>query len=805
GRHVAIPKLIDFGLAKSSTNEPLSSQIYSEGFEGSKPYSGPEQLVQYEHDELTQAVDVYGLSSVLFELLVGVTPMHHVFSDTRSKPFDKDVRYASDERPSPLQAFNWLSPEQQQRVAASRSTSVAGIRRNLNGALKLLMASALAVQPEHRLQDVSHLRENLERFLNGEPLRYVKREPLYSRMNRRFQRNPIPYLAIAAVIFVLTVGVVGTTWQWQRAESATLHARQQEQVAISEAERANQQADVADRRLLLANQFVMRSTNELYPMIADLPVADDARNTLLQITTSLSKELSSLHASNEGDALLATLLGIEATLNAASGKFELADQRFTQSCELFYRIFRDRGLTETKFVTRVSHATWSYAGTLLDLGLAREAIDAIEGVDSEYQVLSRSREAHNVGLEHERWVLLCVFAEAHYSLGQLEEAEKIANTAFAELDGLQDDGPDNWQIERSEALLVLGEISHALGRSQRASELADRSISMWPVEEEVNPFDRGESRFLLWFADVNSLAAATCSDAFPFTSAMDDYASAYVALLRFRDLYPDRFDIKRKEQLVTVGLAMIRSAFRNFEKGNPSWFLDPSDERLFHAVHTRSSEHSYIPGWFSMNDRHNVLGVYKPSFVFRLAIDVSATIHPAATGMILDQDGPKYHDNLRELYFYMAAAHMLNADYARAYNALQFADTHAYERQRLLDDEESMLARVDLSIAMERCKLLWGADAGEGMGVELSLLLSGGLTAPDEIQIRETVLRLRGCILWELIGDWHIADGRFPEAVAAYEESLKFWDDEESRPSRWADSARVQRKLANSRALRVDG
>ncbi len=232
GRHESIPKLIDFGLAKSSTNDPIASQVHSEVFAGTKPYSSPEQVARYPHEALTHAVDVYGLSAVLFELLVGVTPMHHVLSDAKSSETEKDSRCATAPRPSPLQAFNWLPREQQEQIASARVTTVARMRRMLGGAVELLMAAALELEPQRRLQDVSHLREDLESFLKGEPFRHVKREPLHSRVNRRVRRNPLPYAAAATVFLTLIAGIAGTTWQWQRAEGATELARDNERDAL---------------------------------------------------------------------------------------------------------------------------------------------------------------------------------------------------------------------------------------------------------------------------------------------------------------------------------------------------------------------------------------------------------------------------------------------------------------------------------------------------------------------------------------------------------------------------------------------
>src|SRR5436309_2050184 len=73
---VAVPKVIDFGIAKATNQQPLTDKTVFTAFEqfiGTPAYMSPEQAVMSSLDVDTRS-DIYSLGVLLYELLTGQTP-----------------------------------------------------------------------------------------------------------------------------------------------------------------------------------------------------------------------------------------------------------------------------------------------------------------------------------------------------------------------------------------------------------------------------------------------------------------------------------------------------------------------------------------------------------------------------------------------------------------------------------------------------------------------------------------------------------------------------------------------------------
>lgn len=151
-------KLLDFGIAKLLDADGFPSAAPPTRFEGralTREFASPEQLRE---DSITTASDVYQLGLLLHALVCGVRPFR---AGKR--------READDEAMAPSIALRH-DPDAEMHATQRASTS-ARLARRLRGDLDAIVLRALAVSPLDRYGSVDAMREDMERWQQGTPVR----------------------------------------------------------------------------------------------------------------------------------------------------------------------------------------------------------------------------------------------------------------------------------------------------------------------------------------------------------------------------------------------------------------------------------------------------------------------------------------------------------------------------------------------------------------------------------------------------------------------------------------------------------
>jgi serine/threonine protein kinase/tetratricopeptide (TPR) repeat protein len=240
-----VPKVIDFGLAKATTGLQLSEHTLFTAFGtvmGTPLYMAPEQAGASAVDVDTRA-DIYALGIILYELLTGSTP---ITRDTLKKAALDEMLKLIREQDVPTPSSRLSSADGTPGVAANRQTEPAKLGRFVKGELDWIVLKALAKERDRRYETASGFARDVERFLNHEPVSAGPPSAAYRL--RKFARRNKGGLAVAAVIvFILVVGIVGTTWgmmwalQARRAEAERAEGERtakQEALAAAAAEKA---------------------------------------------------------------------------------------------------------------------------------------------------------------------------------------------------------------------------------------------------------------------------------------------------------------------------------------------------------------------------------------------------------------------------------------------------------------------------------------------------------------------------------------------------------------------------------------
>ncbi len=194
------PHITDFGLARKLGVE--SSLTVSGSSFGTPAYMSPEQARG--EKTLTTASDVWSLGAILYHLLAGRPPfegesalevMRKVMDSEPGRMTNADLRFASS--------------DEGRRV--NRKSEI------VNPDLETICLKCLEKDPARRYTSARALAEDLERWLNHEPI-LARPRTAVERITKWAQRRPAIAALTALAGVLVIVAITGITWQWRRAE-----------------------------------------------------------------------------------------------------------------------------------------------------------------------------------------------------------------------------------------------------------------------------------------------------------------------------------------------------------------------------------------------------------------------------------------------------------------------------------------------------------------------------------------------------------------------------------------------------------
>jgi serine/threonine protein kinase/Tfp pilus assembly protein PilF len=218
----AVPKVIDFGLAKALSGQALTERTLFTAFgtvAGTPLYMAPEQATFNAIDVDTRA-DIYALGVILYELLTGTTPIER--EQLKTAGLDEVLRVIRENEP-PTPSKRLSSTQTKPGVAANRQTEPVKLCRLLRGDLDWIVMKALAKERERRYETAGGLARDIERFLAHEPVLAGPPNAAY-RLRKFVRRNRGQVLAGCLLLLALLLGLAGTTYGLIRAERRRVEA-----------------------------------------------------------------------------------------------------------------------------------------------------------------------------------------------------------------------------------------------------------------------------------------------------------------------------------------------------------------------------------------------------------------------------------------------------------------------------------------------------------------------------------------------------------------------------------------------------
>ncbi|MFO1475688.1 MAG: serine/threonine-protein kinase [Verrucomicrobiota bacterium] len=333
---VPVPKVIDFGIAKATEGRLTDATVYTQlhQFIGTPAYMSPEQAEMSGLDIDTRS-DIYSLGVLLYELLAGSTPFDP--KELMASGIDgmrKTIREKEPVRPSTR--FATLKGEELTTTAKRRSADKAKLVHQLRGDLDWIVMKCLEKDRTRRYETANGLAADIKRHLNNEPV--VARPPskLYE-FQKTVRRHKFGFAAAAALILVLSIGVLVSAWQAARATRAKLEAlaaRQQAVEAQANEARLREQAEAARSQ---AENLVTFMIQDLQPALNDygrLPLLRQVDEKTVNYFSALPPELRSAKTElGRADAIAAL-----SEILAAAGDAKSAREQGREALAIYRRL-----------------------------------------------------------------------------------------------------------------------------------------------------------------------------------------------------------------------------------------------------------------------------------------------------------------------------------------------------------------------------------------------------------------------------------------------------------------------------------
>jgi len=209
-----VPKVIDFGIAKATTDELGADTTILTAFEqfiGTPAYMSPEQAAMGGVDIDTRS-DIYSLGVLLYELLAGQPPFDSL--DLRRRPLNQVIQIIREKEAPRLSAsLTSQDPAELAAVAFNRQMDPIRLRKTLAVDLDWIVMKALEKDRTRRYETAASLAADVKNFESDKPVGARPPASLYL-LGKWARRHKVLFAgASGLLIFFLSV-VIAEAVQW---------------------------------------------------------------------------------------------------------------------------------------------------------------------------------------------------------------------------------------------------------------------------------------------------------------------------------------------------------------------------------------------------------------------------------------------------------------------------------------------------------------------------------------------------------------------------------------------------------------
>ena len=448
----AVPKVIDFGLAKAlqHTTRLTEKTMFTEFGKiiGTLQYMSPEQA-DINAQDIDTRTDIYSLGVMLYELLTGSTPLEREFLGGNG--LMKVLEIIREKEPPRPSTRLGNSSNQIKGIGEQRKIAPSKLQQILLGELDWIVMKALEKERNRRYETANSFADDICRFLEQEAV-LAKPPSTGYKLQKFVRKNRGLVASIATIVVLLMAGIGGTTWfAWGEIN--------QRKLAEANAEEATESAKrSSDALKIFGDSFRSVDPNE-------------GANAQMSAKDVLMRVKANLEQSELDDMGRAELLSVLSTSFFGVGEYQLASETANEDVRI-----RERNWPGHPTIIRSRSAL---AASYLRLGRINESLEIFHDV----VVLSEKE----FGPDHEETLThLKNLALNYRQVGKIYKSLEIYEEAARK-------SKNKLGMQHIDTLVILTELAANLRQIGRTNEAVDLDEDVLKRKQELLGIDHPQT------------------------------------------------------------------------------------------------------------------------------------------------------------------------------------------------------------------------------------------------------------------------------------------------------------------------